>query len=69
MKCAEKGIKHDMERGKEEKHGSGRTSKRSGVGAPKFNAFVSFFSTAPSFPVLSYTSPFICVVTDNYHSA
>ena len=43
MKCAEKGIKHDMERSKEEKHGSGRTSKRSGVGAPKFNAFVSCF--------------------------
>lgn len=43
MKCAEKGIKHDMERSKEERHGSGKTSKRSGVGAPKFNAFVGFF--------------------------
>ena len=43
MKCAEKGIKHDMEKAKEERHGSGRSSKRSGVGAPKFNAFVSLF--------------------------
>ena len=55
MKCAEKGIKPDMERAREEKPGSGKSSKRSGVGAPKFNAFVSFhlprrilpFSLAP----------------------
>ena len=46
MKCAEKGIKHDIVRAKGEKHGSGKTPKRSGVGAPKFNAFVSFFHRA-----------------------
>jgi len=41
MKCAEKGIKPDMERAREERHGSGKASYRTGVGAPKFNAFVS----------------------------
>ena len=64
MKCAEKGINHDMERAKEENRGSGKTSKRSGVGAPKFNAFVGF-STAPSFLHLAL----IGVITDTYDSA
>ncbi len=58
-----------MENVKEGKHGSDMTSKRSGVGAPKFNAFVGFFSTAPSFPILTYTLPLISVITDNYNSA
>lgn len=69
MKCAEKGIKHDMEKAKEERHGSGRSSKRSGVGAPKFNAFVSLFFHRPRSPILSYILPLISVVTDNHNSA
>lgn len=49
MKCEEKGIKPDMERAREERGGSGKAPKRTGVGAPKFNAFVCSVHLLPPF--------------------